>query len=137
MSSYNGQSFGAFLSDIDTLMEFIIPVGTCLPYAGKTAPAGWLICDGEHCVDATGHPQFAELLGADESGKVYAPDLTGRYIKGGTSGYKLNDGNVRTPLYVWSTASMTNAESKYGYGVTAEKDKIELPNVELTWIIKY
>jgi len=80
--------------------------GTVLPFAGSTAPAGWLLCDGSAASRAT----YANLFGVigttygvgDGSTTFGLPDLRGRVIAGrddmgGTNARRLNTtANVTT-----------------------------------------
>lgn len=54
-----------------------LPVGTVVSYAGNTAPALWLICDGHTLTDdeKRRYPDLAQMLSA-------VPDLRGRVIVG-------------------------------------------------------
>jgi microcystin-dependent protein len=62
-----------------------LPSGMLAPYAGATAPTGWLICDGG-TFSATAYPQLAAVLGSTYgtiSGDNYRlPDLRGRTVAG-------------------------------------------------------
>lgn len=53
-----------------------IPVGVILPYAGVTAPSGWLICNGT-TFSSSSYPALAALLGG-----TTLPDLRGRVAVG-------------------------------------------------------
>lgn len=74
-----------------TLFNFV-PSGTVLPFAGASAPAGWLICDGS-AISRTTYPNlFAAISIAHGSGDgsttFNIPDLRGRFMRGvdGTAG---------------------------------------------------
>ena len=60
-----------------------VPVGAVLPYAGNTAPDGWLMCDGS-AFDTRLYPELSRVIGAN------TPDLRGRVPLGvgkdGTAG---------------------------------------------------
>ena len=77
--------------------EFLMPVGTVLPYAGSSAPSGYLFCDGTAYLRTT----YAALFGvlsttyitqvnpttgsswADPGGTYFrVPDLRGTFIRG-------------------------------------------------------
>jgi microcystin-dependent protein len=61
-----------------------MPVGSILAFAGDTAPAGWLLCDGD-AIDAGQYPELAALLrgGWGSDGDTVAlPDLRGRFLRG-------------------------------------------------------
>ncbi|MBP7428592.1 MAG: tail fiber protein [Candidatus Hydrogenedentes bacterium] len=53
-----------------------IPVGTILPYAGNTAPAGYLLCDGSDIPAGKEYDSLRALLQVNFAGKT--PDLRGR-----------------------------------------------------------
>ncbi len=46
-----GTPFGA--KEAMQLFDGIVPPGMITPYAGKTAPAGWLLCDGREVLRAS------------------------------------------------------------------------------------
>jgi len=76
------------------------PIGAIMPYAGSTAPSGWLFCNGQ-AISRTG--DYAGLFsainttyGAGNGTTTFnVPDLRGIFIRGaGTSGkYKDYNGN--------------------------------------------
>jgi microcystin-dependent protein len=84
--------------------EGLIPVGTVEPFAGSTAPIGWLLCYGQ----AVSRTTYADLFlsikeiygGGDGSTTFNVPDLRGRGIHGkddmsGTAASRLTtDGGV-------------------------------------------
>lgn len=51
----------------------LVPVGTIAPYAGTTAPTGWLLCNG---TSTTGYTALAALVGST------TPDFRGRFLIG-------------------------------------------------------
>lgn len=62
-----------------------MPTGAVMPYAGSTAPEGWLMCDGATASTAT-YPDLYALIGttygATGSGYFTLPDLQGRVAVG-------------------------------------------------------
>lgn len=62
-----------------------LPSGMLAPFAGASAPTGWLLCDGG-TFSATAYPQLAAVLGntyGTASGdNYYLPDLRGRTVAG-------------------------------------------------------
>lgn len=132
----NGEKFATIVGKMNVAIEHCVPTGCVLPYVGTTAPEGWLLCNGAN-YDIQKYLELAHALGySGNTGKFNVPDLRGKYLKGGSNGYTSNNGTLNTPFYVWNYGSI-DMTSKYGYGVTAsEKGKIEMPNVELNFIIK-
>ncbi|NEQ85638.1 MAG: tail fiber protein [Moorea sp. SIO2I5] len=63
---------------------YVIPVGTVVPYAGKEAPEGWLMCNGESFKQSD-YPELHEVLG-----KENLPNLQNRFITGAGDYYTLN-----------------------------------------------
>ena len=62
------------------------PTGCVLPYAGTTAPEGWLLCDGS-TVSRTDYAGLFAVLGSthgqgDGSTTFHIPDLRGRFVRG-------------------------------------------------------
>ena len=62
------------------------PVGLIAPYAGLSAPSGWLLCDGSE-VDIAQYGALHEVIGktykaSPEAGKFAVPDLRGRVPMG-------------------------------------------------------
>ncbi len=86
-----GQSYGNDAKEIIDLASTdpIIPIGVVNPFAGGTAPTGWLLCDGSE-VSQTTYPTLYALLaatwGSAASGNFKLPDLRGRVITGADGG---------------------------------------------------
>ena len=73
---------------------YVMPVGSINAFAGTTAPAGWLLCDGVTYNDSQ-YPELAAVIGNayGSSGSTFrVPDLRGR----GPMGYKSGDSNFGT-----------------------------------------
>ena len=65
-----------------------LPAGTITMFAGSTAPAGWLICDGRS-VSSTDFPELYAVIGTTYGGygtNFQLPDLRGRFPVGKNSG---------------------------------------------------
>ena len=80
---------------------FVMPVGTVLPYAGGSAPEGWLICSGQ-ALNGTVNPEYHDLFvvigttfGGTGESSFNVPYLGGRNVLGVGNGYLLagNGGN--------------------------------------------
>ena len=103
--SGNGTSGQAVVSDGDGSFSYtsnIVPSGALMPYAGTSAPTGFLLCDGS----AVSRSTYATLFAALDNGNIYGagdgsstfnlPDLRGRVIAGqddmgGASANRLTD----------------------------------------------
>jgi len=89
--SGNGASGQAVVSDGDGSFSYqsnIVPSGALMPYAGASAPTGFLLCDGS----AVSRSTYATLFAALDNGNIYGagdgsstfnlPDLRGRVVAG-------------------------------------------------------
>ncbi len=79
-----GTPFGA--KEAMQLYDGIVPPGMLAPYAGKTAPAGWLLCDGS-AVSRTAYAALFAVIGTtygagNGSTTFTLPDLRGRVAAG-------------------------------------------------------
>ena len=112
------------LNDLAAALKsgYYAPVGMVSPFAGASAPTGWLLCNGDVVTNGSGTVQgvtanFAELFGVLAGGYGGAgklPDLRGRAVFGvGThsdvSGVGLSDAAAvadRSPKHKHSIASL-------------------------------
>lgn len=65
-----------------------LPVGAITPFAGSSAPDGWLTCDGSS-FSASDYPQLAAVIGTTYGGTAsnpYTPNLSGRVAVGLNTG---------------------------------------------------
>lgn len=63
----------------------IAPPGTIAAYMGKTAPKGWLLCDGKTKLDDPKYKDLKDTIGMDT-----VPDLRGVFLRGlDTEGIKV------------------------------------------------
>tara|TARA_R110001583_G_scaffold190848_1_gene355433 strand:- start:2129 stop:2983 length:855 start_codon:yes stop_codon:yes gene_type:complete len=53
-----------------------VPTGSIMPYIGTTAPAGWVLCNGQPLNVINGSADLMVLVGAN------APDLQGMFLRG-------------------------------------------------------
>ena len=64
----------------------VLPTGSVIPFAGKTAPTGWLMCQGQ-AVSRTTYAQLFSVIGTtfgsgDGSTTFNLPDIRGRVAVG-------------------------------------------------------
>jgi len=101
----NGTSGQAVISDGDGSFSYtsnVVPSGALMPFAGVSAPTGYLLCDGS----AVSRSTYATLFAALDNGNIYGagdgsstfnlPDLRGRVVAGqddmgGSSGNRLTN----------------------------------------------
>jgi len=86
-----GQQYGHAAKEIADLVTTapIIPIGVVNPFAGGSAPSGWLLCDGAEVSQLTYPTLYALILatwGSAASGQFKLPDLRGRVITGADGG---------------------------------------------------
>ncbi len=55
---------------------FVTPVGSVMAYAGASAPAGWLLCDGKDIPGDSKYDDLKSIVGNK------TPNLTGRFVMG-------------------------------------------------------
>ena len=80
-----GTKLNGDISDIDTLLQALMPIGSMLDYAGNAAPVGWLLCDGTVYTVAAQPKLFAVIgnrYGGDGVSTFAVPDLRGRSTAG-------------------------------------------------------
>lgn len=83
---------GALLTAVPTSVSDLgMPVGAIVPYAGATAPSGWLLCDGSAVSRETYRALFTAIgttYGTGDGATTFnVPDLRGRFPLGkATSG---------------------------------------------------
>lgn len=80
----------ALADAVDTDMTTVLPVGSVIAYAGATAPAGWLLCDGNG-FDAATYPALQAVLGSANT-----PNLVDRFVKGVASRPATKTGGSKT-----------------------------------------
>lgn len=69
-----------------SLLGTFVPPGVVMPFAGATAPVGWLICDGAAISRTTYATLFASIRTVwgigDDSASFVLPDFRGKFIRG-------------------------------------------------------
>ena len=75
-----------------------VPAGVFVPYAGETAPAGWLLCDGSAVSRTTYAALFAAVGTAygtgDGSTTFNLPDMRGEFLRGWDNGRGIDSGRA-------------------------------------------
>ncbi|WP_417814781.1 phage tail protein [Thalassospira alkalitolerans] len=82
-------------TDIDQFAPIAVPTASVLPFAGSSAPQGYLLCDGME-VSVTDYANLFAKIGAtfgeaSEEGLFKLPDLRGRVPVGAGQGEALSD----------------------------------------------
>jgi microcystin-dependent protein len=103
-----------------------IPVGALMPYAGSSAPTGWLLCYGQTVSRTTYADLFAVLgttYGAGDGSTFGIPDLRGRAVfgkdnmGGSTAGRVTNAGSAITGTTL-GAAGGNEALQQHSHSVT-------------------
>ena len=68
-----------------------VPTGSIMPYIGTTAPAGWLMCDGNAIPSGTFSDDLKALLGTTTT-----PDLRAMFLRGAGTGNLRTGPTVKT-----------------------------------------
>ncbi|WAC19109.1 tail fiber protein [Luteolibacter sp. SL250] len=71
---------------VDAVKQSLCPPGTIIAYAGDTAPAGWLMCNGA-AVSRSGYADLYSVVGnrfgyGNNSSTFNVPDFRGRFLRG-------------------------------------------------------
>ena len=76
----------ASATDFSSISGNFIPAGVVIPFAGASAPSGWLLCNGSAVSRTTYAALFAAIASAwgygDNSTTFNLPDLRGRFLRG-------------------------------------------------------
>lgn len=117
-----GTPFGA--KEAMELYDGIVPPGAVIPYAGSSAPDGWLLCDGRTVSRTTYAALFAVIgatYGAGDGNTNFAlPNLQGRVAAGTSSSHPL--------------ASKAGADSKQITRANLPAEKLNLEDNGI-WIV--
>ncbi|NBV59727.1 MAG: hypothetical protein EBR73_01450 [Rhodobacteraceae bacterium] len=99
------QSNGAAAPSWVTPASSSIPTGSLFPYAGSSAPSGYLLCDGSS-VSSTNYLALHAVISNTYGGSAYTggaglnftlPDLRGRFPMGAGTGTGLNSSGTGAP----------------------------------------
>lgn len=117
-----GTPFGA--KEAMELYDGIVPPGAVIPYAGSSAPDGWLLCDGRTVSRTTYAALFAVIgatYGTGDGNTTFAlPNLQGRVAAGTSSSHPL--------------ASKAGADSKQITRANLPAEKLNLEDNGI-WIV--
>lgn len=87
---------------VAAVQQSLCPAGTILPYAGDSAPAGWLLCNGasiSRTTYATLYSVVANRFGSVDGSSFNVPDFRGRFLRGRDGGAGRDpDRNARTAM---------------------------------------
>lgn len=106
-------------------------VGEITIYAGATAPAGWLVCDGS-TVSQTEHPELFAVLGSTYGAPGRLPNMRGRsplgaggniYPDRGTQGGAATHGHVGNPMPSHDHTAVASASN------SAHSHNVDIPSV--------
>ena len=95
-------------------IKSIIPVGTVFPFAGTSAPEGWMMCDGRS-LNNVDYPELFSVLGYSHGGNLTSafniPDYRGRFLRGSDNMGTAQGAASRDPDRSTRTAMNTNGNS--------------------------
>jgi len=79
------QAGSTTLAATASAVKSLMPVGSVIMYAGATAPAGYLECNGQ---STSGYADLATIVGAN------VPDLRGQFVRGWDNGAGVDSGRA-------------------------------------------
>lgn len=108
-----------------------VPVGTIIAYAGRTAPAGWMICDGS-TLSRTNYSQLYQSIDTswgrgDGYSMFNIPDLRGRFLRG-VSGSTSNDPDAASRTSINSGNTGNNVGSVQADAVISHSHNLRAIN---------
>lgn len=77
---------------VAAVQQALCPTGTITAFAGDTAPAGWLLCDGA-LLSKSSYPALSGLIGTrfgGDTNNFRVPDFRGRFLRGRANGSTLD-----------------------------------------------
>ncbi|MCP4137785.1 MAG: tail fiber protein [bacterium] len=101
--SASSGSIQATLTDHDSRITQAAPAGTIVPFAGASAPAGWLPCDGSSLSRTGTYEALFQAIGTawgtSHGSSFNVPDLRGMFLRGVSGGSSWDpDSGGRTAL---------------------------------------
>ena len=141
---------------VNSITNQLVPTGTVIHVAGATAPAGWLIANGDTIPNGTGTVQgvtadFSGLftaLGTTYGGAGVLPDLRGQFIRSWNSGANgdgatsaLDTGRIRgsdqddataAPNTAFTGSTNTTGSHSHSYDRTGENNANRDPGAAVT-----
>ncbi len=80
-------NFTAVKTTVDDNFARVVPVGAMMPFAGATAPAGWLLCNGAAVSRTVTYASLFTAIGVawgsgDGTTTFNLPDMRGRFARG-------------------------------------------------------
>jgi len=110
------------------------PAGIIAPFAGTTAPSGWLACEGQAVSQTTYAALFAAIgttwdIGGEGAGNFRLPDLRGMFLRGaGTNATGSSSGAVGQPVsdyaadtYLNHSHAVTDPGHAHSYSIWGER----------------
>jgi microcystin-dependent protein len=128
-------------------LSSLFPAGMVMPYAGSTAPLGWLVCNGASILRAD-YPQLFTAIGgaygAADANHFSLPDLRGRVVAGVDPGTgRLTGATINNPAVVAGSGGQETEQayadvsvSGRGWGATNSPLNVHLQgwtNQETGW----
>ena len=95
-------------------VDLAAPAGMIAPFAGLSAPTGWLACQGQAVSQTTYAALFAAIgttwdIGGEGAGNFRLPDLRGMFLRGaGTNATGSSSGAVGQPVSDYATDTYLN-----------------------------
>lgn len=111
-------------------LELLAP-GIVLPFAGATAPTGWLLCNGQ-AVNRTTYAALFSALGTahgtgDGSTTFNVPDLRGEFIRGLDGGRNIDPGRTLGSKQKGSMVPLDSSGILQSYIMQANSAQITSP----------
>lgn len=120
-------------------MSFYVPPGMVVPYAGSTAPDGWLLCNGD-TLQSDRYPELYAAIGTaygqDKPGSFKLPDLRGNVPAGVNASHALasKTGAETVTLTASQIPSHQHSYSGYLYSGGAENGNVTSgPGAGIKW----